>query len=549
MTPTIAIILMMCIGFCFGWKEIAYSYSDIHVPDILSVKPFLACLAVSMTVGMGLMILHKGQHLLTSYDDIVVMMVSMLLTISILSTVNCHFSTVTAFWGTVLSMAVIHEGGVSKSTWTVVLLSVMAAPVLSVICSLLFHQLIQRYIVNQKKHLLVKQYYAKWLAYIGVVLCGIALTCNYALMINAFITPLLYKVSIAGWILWLLLIVMSIVCLSPVLIYVYQRPRNGMMTRHLPSLYALTSVLALFNFLLPLIVAPLPSVIVPANLLKEGNIIALERGKEQKRLLNIVTIAIATPMLSYLICSLLAPIYQRPHVFWVLVPFVLLVCLSIRLSYKQYIKGRNVSRMLNDEIRRSDERSNELNRLDVMAVTSQFDSMSREMDFKHKELIDLSLFVKQQRDYMTGVGEQLRRLSQERDPEHIRKSLIDIDKDLKDTLRYPPEMEQIYQQVEKMHRDFISRLQMRCPNLTKRESRLAILLRLGFSSKEIANMVNLETKSVEINRYRLRKKLRLDRSENLVSYLQQSNNNYEKNCISDIGSTTADQRQYFGSRE
>ena len=520
MTPTIAIILMMCIGFCFGWKEIAYSYSDIHVPDILSVKPFLACLAVSMTVGMGLMILHKGQHLLTSYDDIVVMMVSMMLTISILSTVNCHFSTVTAFWGTVLSMAVIHEGGVSKSTWTVVLLSVMAAPVLSVICSLLFHQLIQRYIVNQKKHLLVKQYYVKWLAYIGVVLCGIALTCNYALMINAFITPLLYKVSIAGWILWLLLIVMSIVCLSPVLIYVYQRPRNGMMTRHLPSLYALTSVLALFNFLLPLIVAPLPSVIVPANLLKEGNIIALERGKEQKRLLNIVTIAIATPMLSYLICSLLAPIYQRPHVFWVLVPFVLLVCLSIRLSYKQYIKGRNVSRMLNDEIRRSDERSNELNRLDVMAVTSQFDSMSREMDFKHKELIDLSLFVKQQRDYMTGVGEQLRRLSQERDPEHIRKSLIDIDKDLKDTLRYPPEMEQIYQQVEKMHRDFISRLQMRCPNLTKRESRLAILLRLGFSSKEIANMVNLETKSVEINRYRLRKKLRLDRSENLVSYLQ-----------------------------
>ena len=198
----------------------------------------------------------------------------------------------------------------------------------------------------------------------------------------------------------------------------------------------------------------------------------------------------------------------------------MLVCLSIRLSYKQYIKGRNVSRMLNDEIRRSDERSNELNRLDVMAVTSQFDSMSREMDFKHKELIDLSLFVKQQRDYMTGVGEQLRRLSQERDPEHIRKSLIDIDKDLKDTLRYPPEMEQIYQQVEKMHRDFISRLQMRCPNLTKRESRLAILLRLGFSSKEIANMVNLETKSVEINRYRLRKKLRLDRSENLVSYLQ-----------------------------
>ena len=61
---------------------------------------------------------------------------------------------------------------------------------------------------------------------------------------------------------------------------------------------------------------------------------------------------------------------------------------------------------------------------------------------------------------------------------------------------------------------------MRCPNLSERERRLAILLRLGFSSKEIASIVNLETKSIEINRYRLRKKLQLDRGENLVSYLQ-----------------------------
>ena len=161
-----------------------------------------------------------------------------------------------------------------------------------------------------------------------------------------------------------------------------------------------------------------------------------------------------------------------------------------------------------------------MNRLDVMAVTSQFYSMTREIDFKHRELIDLSLFVQQQREYMTEVGTRLRRLIQENSIESIKKSLTDIDRDLKDTLRYPPEMEKIYQDVEKMHHDFVCRLQMRCPNLSERERRLAILLRLGFSSKEIASIVNLETKSIEINRYRLRKKLQLDRGENLVSYLQ-----------------------------
>jgi DNA-binding CsgD family transcriptional regulator/ABC-type multidrug transport system fused ATPase/permease subunit len=292
------------------------------------------------------------------------------------------------------------------------------------------------------------------------------------------------------------------------------------MPEQLASLYGQTLSLMLFNIVLPVLITPLPSVIVSANLLKEGNTFVLEREGEMKRLLNMVIIAVATPMLSFLICVIMQWLYNRPYFFWVLVLFVILVCLLVRLSYTQYKKGKLFSRMLNDELKHRDEVSNEINRLDVMAVTSQFDSMSREIDFKHREIIDLSLFVRQQREYMTGVGEQLRELAQNTDTENIRRSLVEIDRDLQETLRYPPEMEKIYQQVEKMHHDFACRLQMRCPNLTKRECRLAILLRLGFSSKEIANMVNLETKSVEINRYRLRKKLRLDRSENLVNYLQ-----------------------------
>ena len=305
---------------------------------------------------------------------------------------------------------------------------------------------------------------------------------------------------------------MIVICLSPVIIHVYRRPRNGRMPEQLASLYGQTLSLMLFNIVLPVLITPLPSVIVSANLLKEGNTFVLEREGEMKRLLNMVIIAVATPMLSFLICVIMQWLYNRPYFFWVLVLFVILVCLLVRLSYTQYKKGKLFSRMLNDELKHR--------RLDVMAVTSQFDSMTREIDFKHKELIDLSLFMQQQREYMTGVGQQLRELSKGADTEGIRESLVEIDKDLQQTLRFPPEMEKIYQMVEKMHHDFVCRLQMRCPNLSKRECRLAVLLRLGFSSKEIANMVNLETKSVEINRYRLRKKLRLDRSENLVNYLQ-----------------------------
>ena len=50
--------------------------------------------------------------------------------------------------------------------------------------------------------------------------------------------------------------------------------------------------------------------------------------------------------------------------------------------------------------------------------------------------------------------------------------------------------------------------------------KLANLLRQGFSSKYIASLMNITPKSVEINRYRLRSKLGLSRSDNLIKFIK-----------------------------
>lgn len=49
---------------------------------------------------------------------------------------------------------------------------------------------------------------------------------------------------------------------------------------------------------------------------------------------------------------------------------------------------------------------------------------------------------------------------------------------------------------------------------------LAALLRLGFSSKYIAALMNITPKSVEISRYRLRQKLGLSKGDNLVNFIR-----------------------------
>ena len=57
------------------------------------------------------------------------------------------------------------------------------------------------------------------------------------------------------------------------------------------------------------------------------------------------------------------------------------------------------------------------------------------------------------------------------------------------------------------------------PKLTPNDMRLCAYLRLNLSSKEIAPLFNISAKSVEIKRYRLRKRMGLGRVDNLVDYI------------------------------
>jgi CheY-like chemotaxis protein len=73
---------------------------------------------------------------------------------------------------------------------------------------------------------------------------------------------------------------------------------------------------------------------------------------------------------------------------------------------------------------------------------------------------------------------------------------------------------------ENVYESFYKRLKERFPELTSSEKKLCALLRLKMTSKEIAALTFQAPQSVDMARYRLRKKLRLPQSENLISYLE-----------------------------
>lgn len=73
--------------------------------------------------------------------------------------------------------------------------------------------------------------------------------------------------------------------------------------------------------------------------------------------------------------------------------------------------------------------------------------------------------------------------------------------------------------IIKVHGDFLGRLRTEFAELSPNEQRLCAFLRLNLSTKEIAKLMIISSRGVEIARYRLRKKLGLQKGQNLTKFL------------------------------
>ncbi|MGF1636269.1 MAG: triple tyrosine motif-containing protein [Cyclobacteriaceae bacterium] len=72
---------------------------------------------------------------------------------------------------------------------------------------------------------------------------------------------------------------------------------------------------------------------------------------------------------------------------------------------------------------------------------------------------------------------------------------------------------------DQAHENFLKRIRKLYPELTPKDLRFCAYLRMNISSKEIASLLNISVRGVEIRRYRLRRKLGLPHDKNLVEFM------------------------------
>nr|WP_321235762.1 tetratricopeptide repeat protein [uncultured Psychroserpens sp.] len=145
--------------------------------------------------------------------------------------------------------------------------------------------------------------------------------------------------------------------------------------------------------------------------------------------------------------------------------------------------------------------------------------MALEVEVKSKELNGFALNILQRIDFIDKLRETIKSLKSE--GSNLGNEKLDlIDIKLRETQSFEQDKEIFKMKLDREQDSFLRSIEEKFPELTKDEIRLASLLRIDFSSKEIAAILNIEPKSVDMKRYRLRKKMGLGKDVNLNEFLK-----------------------------
>lgn len=149
------------------------------------------------------------------------------------------------------------------------------------------------------------------------------------------------------------------------------------------------------------------------------------------------------------------------------------------------------------------------------------EQMRRELEHKAQDLAASTMNVIRKNEILLDIDAELE-LVAENMAENRNKSLkilSNIRHEIRENIQHDDDWQKFERNFDIVYDDFLQRLSMKYPHLTVSDKKMCAYLKMGLSSKEIAPLLNITLRSVEMTRYRLRKKLGLSHEDNLTEFL------------------------------
>jgi len=145
--------------------------------------------------------------------------------------------------------------------------------------------------------------------------------------------------------------------------------------------------------------------------------------------------------------------------------------------------------------------------------------LEKESEEKSKELINLSLSLLKIKQFVSSLLGNLQSIQKEAN----QNQQVQIEKlinRIEFHKHYEEDWERLKIHFDTIHSGFFARLKNNYPELTQSELRHCTYIKLQMFTSEIAQMLNIDNKSVQASRYRIKKKMQLPQDVDLKSFLE-----------------------------
>lgn len=192
---------------------------------------------------------------------------------------------------------------------------------------------------------------------------------------------------------------------------------------------------------------------------------------------------------------------EHQNSLWFLQRIILLVCIFfvilISILYFNYVRTKHKSEK--QIIKREQE-------LEIQKVNEL-------IEMKNKELAASTLKLIEKDEFLSNLKDKLAQQNGDLSAKNVKQIVRSINSNSSQN------WEEFEARFVAVNQDFYQRLEVKFPKLTQGDKRLCALIKLDFSSKDMAKLMGISVESVHTNRYRLRKKLDLERDINLTEFI------------------------------
>jgi AraC family chitin signaling transcriptional activator len=192
---------------------------------------------------------------------------------------------------------------------------------------------------------------------------------------------------------------------------------------------------------------------------------------------------------------------------------IIYILLFVYLGYITNVIHRRYYRNQREKLLEKAQKELELQELESSQkiIKLNNEKLRNDIDGKNRELATSTMSIIRKNEFLSSIKTELVSGGKE----SVNKVVKIIDKNLNNS----DDWKMFQEAFNNADKKFLDKIKTKHPELTPNDLRLCAYLRLNLSSKEIAPLLNISPRSVEVKRYRLRKKMNLPHDENLTSYI------------------------------